>query len=67
MRGRGLAFVAGRNAGQRNAQQQQQATQAASSASSDQTAQLQQLEKMHKEGTLSDAEFAQAKKKVLNG
>ena len=66
MRGRGLAFVAGRNAGQRNAQQQQ-ATQAASSASSDQAAQLQQLEKMHKDGTLSDEEFAQAKKKVLNG
>lgn len=66
MRGRWLAYSAGRSAGQRNAQQQQ-ATQSASSASSDQTAQLQQLEKMHKEGTLSDEEFAQAKKKVLNG
>lgn len=70
MRGRGLAFLAGRAAGKNRAYEeqamQQQATPQQSSQSS-QTDQLEKLSQMHDSGELSDEEFSQAKKQVLSG
>ena len=60
MRGRGLAFIVGRQTAKNQATQQSQ-----SANEDDQTEQLKKLSEMHNQGALTDAEFAQAKKKVL--
>ncbi len=65
MRGRGLAFIAGR-ATARN-QQSNQSKEPTSSMSTSQADDLEKLVDMHSSGQLSDEEFAQAKKKLLNG
>lgn len=65
MRGRGLAFVAGR-ASARN-EQAAKSQQSTSSMPTGQADDLEKIVKMHSKGELSDEEFAQAKKKVLSG
>ena len=65
MRGRGIAFLAGRAAARNN--QQSMPQESTSSLSPNQADQLEKLVEMHTSGALSDEEFTQAKKKLLSG
>ena len=66
MRGRLLAFAAGR-ATAKNRDQQQTVQQDAAPAQQTQTEKLEELGKLHNDGVLTDEEFSQEKKKVLSG
>ena len=76
MRGRMLMLAAGHQMGKAQAQQQMQAqqaqqqaaaaqAQAAAPATKDTAAELQKLADLHKQGVLTDEEFAAMKKKLL--
>lgn len=62
MRGRGAAFLIGRAAGKQRAQEEsQQASPKATKAEK-----LEELGNLHDKGVLTDEEFTQEKKKILN-
>lgn len=63
MRGRWMAFAAGRAAGRNSVPEQTTQT----TSQTNQADELEKLVEMHSEGKLTDEEFAKAKKKLLSG